>query len=52
MCDKPSNFRSTQSLPEFLEGCGIVAIEGVDTRALVRHLRDNGAMKAVISTAE
>lgn len=52
MCDKPSNFRSTQSLPEFLKGCGIVAIEGIDTRALVRHLRDNGAMKAVISTAD
>lgn len=51
MCAKPSNFRSTESLPEFLIEHGIVAIEGVDTRQLVRHLRDNGSMKAVISTS-
>lgn len=50
MCDKPSNFRSSASLPDFLKKCNIVAIEGVDTRKLVRHIRDNGAMKAVIST--
>lgn len=52
MCDTPSNYRSTKALPEFLKDSGIVAIEGVDTRKLVRHLRDNGSMKAVISTAE
>lgn len=52
MCDMPSNFRSTQALPAFLEEHGIVAIEGVDTRKLVRHVREHGAMKAVISTAE
>lgn len=51
MCDTPSNFRSTQSLPAFLEERGIVAIEGIDTRKLVRHVRERGAMKAVISTA-
>lgn len=51
MCDKPSNFRSSQSLPEFLKANGIVAIEGIDTRRLVRHVREHGAMKAVISTA-
>ncbi len=50
MCNKPSNFRSTTSLPEFFKKSGLVAIEGVDTRKLVRHVRDNGAMKAVIST--
>ncbi len=52
MCTVPSNWRSTKTLPEFLEEHGIVAIEGIDTRALVRHVRDNGAMKAVISTED
>ena len=52
MCDRPSNFRSTQSLPAFLQDSGVVAIEGVDTRKLVRHLREHGSMKAVISTAD
>ena len=51
MCATPSNFRSTQPLPEFLKASGTVAIEGVDTRRLVRHVREHGAMKAVISTA-
>ena len=50
MCTTPSNWRSTASLPEFLTQHGIVAIEGVDTRALVRHVRDHGAQRAVIST--
>ena len=50
MCERPSNFRSTTALPEFFKQSGIVAIEGVDTRKLVRHVRDNGAMKSVIST--
>lgn len=52
LCPTPSNWRSEQTLPEFLMSEGIVAIEGVDTRALVRHVRDNGAMRAVISTAD
>lgn len=52
MCETPSNFRSTLSLSDFLKSEGIVAIEGVDTRALVRHIRDNGAMKAGISTLD
>ena len=50
MCGRPSNFRSTASLPEFLRSAGTVAIQGVDTRRLVRHVREHGAMKAVIST--
>lgn len=50
MCERPSNFRSTKDLPSFLRENNIVAIEGVDTRKLVRHIRDNGAMKSVIST--
>ncbi len=50
MCERPSNFRSTKALPDFFRENGIVAIEGIDTRKLVRHVRDNGAMKSVIST--
>lgn len=52
MCQTPSNWRSTISLPSFLAQHGIIAIEGVDTRALVRHVRDNGAQRAVISTID
>lgn len=47
-----SNWRAEKSLKEYLIENGIVAIEGVDTRALTRHLRLKGAMKAVISTEE
>lgn len=50
MCATPSNWRSTVSVPEYLRAHGIVAIEGVDTRALVRHLRDNGSKMGIIST--
>jgi carbamoyl-phosphate synthase small subunit len=47
-----SNFRSERSLSEFLKEWGIVAIESIDTRALVRRLRSGGAMKGVISTVD
>ncbi len=50
MCRTPSNWRSATSLPVYLERHGVVAIEGVDTRALVRHLRETGAQKGVVST--
>lgn len=52
LCQEPSNWRSEMSLPEFLVKHGIIAIEGVDTRALVRHVRDHGAQRAVISTVD
>ena len=45
-----SNWRATRSLGDFLSEHGIVGIEGVDTRALTRHIRLKGAMKGVIST--
>jgi carbamoyl-phosphate synthase small subunit len=38
-----SNWRASSSLDAYLERSGVVAIEGVDTRALTRHLRDHGA---------
>jgi carbamoyl-phosphate synthase small subunit len=44
----PSNYRSTQSLIDFLKKKNIPALSGVDTRALTRHLRDKGAMNAFI----
>jgi len=43
-----SNFRATQSLPEYLAAQGVVAISGVDTRKLTRILRDGGAQGACI----
>jgi len=47
-----SNFRAEQSLSEYLRATGIVAIESIDTRALVRRLRSRGAMKGVLSTID
>ena len=46
-----SNFRASQSLPEFLEQHKVVAIADIDTRALTRHLRDKGAQSGCIMTA-
>jgi len=46
----PSNFRSTETLRAFLERWEVPAIEGIDTRALVRRIRDGGAQVGVIST--
>ena len=47
-----SNYRSTRSLQSYLKDNDIVGIEHIDTRALVRHIRDKGAMRAGISTVE
>jgi len=52
MCDEPSSWRSEAALPDFLAERGIVAISGIDTRRLTRHLREGGAMRAVISTTD
>ncbi len=51
-CFEPSNFRSDMSLPDYLKRNNIVAIDGVDTRKITRHLRDRGAMKSVLSTSD
>ncbi|MBR5883153.1 MAG: glutamine-hydrolyzing carbamoyl-phosphate synthase small subunit, partial [Mailhella sp.] len=50
-CKEPSNWRSTETLPEFLIRCGVPGIEGVDTRALALHIREHGTMRACISTS-
>ena len=47
-----SNWRSTKTLSQYLKDNKIVAIEGIDTRALTKHLREKGAMKGIISTTE
>ncbi len=50
--DIPSNWRSTQPIGEYLKEQKIVGIQGIDTRALTRHIRDNGAMNGIISTVD
>ena len=49
---RPSNWRSEMTLGKYLEAAGVVGIEGIDTRALVRHLRTRGAQEAVISSVD
>ena len=46
----PSNYRSTQSLPDWLKKQGVIAIAGIDTRQLTHKLREFGAIGACIST--
>ncbi len=48
----PSNWASERSLAALLEESGTLGVEGIDTRALTRYLRDKGAMRGVISTME
>ena len=50
LCARPSNWRSNETLDSFLKRYGIVGIQGIDTRALTRHIREAGAQQAVIST--
>jgi len=49
---EPSNYRATQSIGDYLRDAGIVGIQGIDTRALTRHIRSYGAMNGIISTAD
>jgi len=50
--DSPSNWRAQQSLGSYLQAHGIPGIQGIDTRALVRHIRTHGAQEAIISTVD
>ncbi|HMO16721.1 MAG TPA: glutamine-hydrolyzing carbamoyl-phosphate synthase small subunit [Oligoflexia bacterium] len=52
ICEVPSNYRSKGTLPDYLKEAGIVGISGIDTRALVLHLRDNGSQMGIIRTGE
>jgi carbamoyl-phosphate synthase small subunit len=48
----PSSWRGRRTLDAYMREHGIVGIQGIDTRALTRHLRDHGAQEGVISTGE
>lgn len=50
LCGVPSNWRSTESLDAYLKRWNIPGLEGIDTRALTKHLRTAGAMRAVLTT--
>ncbi|MEM6252239.1 MAG: glutamine-hydrolyzing carbamoyl-phosphate synthase small subunit [Cyanobacteria bacterium P01_D01_bin.156] len=50
ICERPSNWRSTQPLPDYLKQHNIPGIYGIDTRALTRKLRTVGAMNGAISS--
>jgi len=47
---RPSNYRADRTLPEFLAAHGIVGLADIDTRALTRRIRSQGALRGVIST--
>jgi carbamoyl-phosphate synthase small subunit len=51
-CDYPSSWRNTQSLGDYLKANNVVGLEGIDTRALVKHIRIAGAMRGIISSTE
>jgi carbamoyl-phosphate synthase small subunit len=50
LSEAPSNWRSEMSLDEYLKKYDIPGVQGIDTRALTRHLRTRGAMKACLTT--
>lgn len=50
LCDEPSNWRSEESLGAYLTRHGIPGMQEVDTRALTKHLRQAGAVKACLTT--
>jgi len=52
VCRTPSNFRLDERLDEYLKRHNIMGIEGIDTRALTRIIREKGTMKGIISTDE
>src|SRR5262245_54652140 len=51
-CPRPSNWRSAKPLGQYLKEHNVTGLQGIDTRALTRHLRDYGAQQGLISTKE
>jgi carbamoyl-phosphate synthase small subunit len=47
-----SNYRATESLAEYLKAQDVIGVEGLDTRALTRHIRNAGAMRAILTTLD
>ena len=52
LCEIPSNYRSTESLDDYLRRNNIIGLQGIDTRAVVKQIRIEGAMKGIISTVD
>ena len=52
LCEFPSNYRSTESLDAYLKRNQIIGLQGIDTRALVRQIRTQGAMQSILSTVD
>jgi carbamoyl-phosphate synthase small subunit len=52
LCREPSNFRAQKPLDEYLREASIIGLEGIDTRALVKRIRVQGAMTGVLSTTD
>lgn len=51
-CEFPHNWRCEMTLDAYLKQNGVVGIEGIDTRALVKHIRDHGAQVGIISSVD
>ncbi|MBI5298757.1 MAG: glutamine-hydrolyzing carbamoyl-phosphate synthase small subunit [Deltaproteobacteria bacterium] len=51
-CATPSNWRSTQTLSEYLKENKIVAVQGLPTREIVRRIRDKGAQPGILATGD
>ena len=49
--DFPSNWQSRHTLKAYLEKYGVLGVQGLDTRAITRHIREKGACKAVLTTS-
>ena len=52
ICDTPSNFRSEGKLEDFLKEQGVMGISGIDTREVTKIIREEGTMKAIITTKD
>jgi len=52
VCRRESNWRSRQTLSRYLREAGVMALTGIDTRALTRHIRQYGALRGVVSTED
>jgi len=52
VCERPSSWRATGKLQDWLENAGVPALAGIDTRALTRHLRDRGVMRGCLSAVD
>ncbi len=51
-CEYPSNWRNKNTLSEYLRKNNVVGLEGIDTRKLVKHIRESGALRGIISSEE